>query len=128
MMAFKIATQGVFVTNSFNVGSSINCKAYTVLGDDGKYYITLINKDTTNEAYVKVTGLPIVRSTQIIRLSGGGDPTATAVTLGNTTANSQGIWTNASTETAGYDVTSYQIKVPKASIAILVVGNTQVQN
>ena len=93
------------------------------MGDDGKFYITIINKDQANEAFVKITGLPINKSSQIIRLDGGGDVTSTSVKLGNAVTNANGNWINASSESAGFDINSYQIKVPKASIAILIVTN-----
>jgi len=123
MLAFKIASQGVFLKNTQNIGSNLNCNAYTVLGDDGKYYITIINKDQANEAFVRVTGLPINKSSQIIRLDGGGDVTATSVTLGNAVTDANGNWTNVSKESAGFDINSYQVEVPKASVALLIVTN-----
>ena len=123
MLAFKLASQGVFINNTINNGGVVNCNSYTVLGDDGKFYITIINKDQANEAFVKITGLPINKSSQIIRLDGGGDVTSTSVKLGNAVTNANGNWINASSESAGFDINSYQIKVPKASIAILIVTN-----
>ncbi len=124
MLAFSIGSKGKFIQNTSNiVGGTINCKAYSVLGDDGKYYITIINKDLTKQAYVKITGLAINKVTLVTRLTGTvvADPaTADIVKLGNSEADaSTGVWTNTATEKAGWDYTSYQVQVPALSVVVL---------
>ena len=124
MLAFKLGSQGTFMNNIVSNLNSINCTVYTVLGDDGKYYITVINKDLNKQAYIGITGLPTKHTTQIIRLKGtavADANTADIVTLGGATTDANGLWANTSTEKAGYDNSSYQLQVPKTSIAILVV-------
>lgn len=127
MLAFSLASKGTFIdnsTNNVNYISSLNCKVYSILGDDGKYYITVINKDQNKQAYVGITGLPTNHTTQIIRLTGtvvADVNTADNVLLGGATADSNGNWANTSNEKAGFDNTSYQLQVPKMSVAILIV-------
>ena len=121
MLLFKIASQGQFMLNSFDVGTKINCKEYTVFGNDGRYYITIINKDLTNEVYLKVTGLPLYHSNQIIRLNASSVTSSDGIKLGNNMVDNNGNWTNANSEMAGVDNTGYQLKIPPVSIALLIV-------
>ena len=126
ILAFSLGSKGRFIQNSATVvGGTLNCKAYTILGDDGKYYITIINKDLSSQAYVKITGLPVNHLSLVTRLIGTvvADPaTADVVTLGNAATDANGNWINAATEKAGWDYSSYQIQVPASSIAILVIS------
>lgn len=126
MLAFSLGSKGKFIQNNASVsGGVLNCKVYTILGDDGKYYITVINKDLSSQAYVKITGMPVNHTTLITRLIGTvvADPAiADNVILGNAIADpTTGIWTNAAKEKAGWDYSSYQLQVPASSIAILVI-------
>ena len=75
----------------------------------------------SKEAYIKITGLPINHSTQLIRLNGA-YITDTSVNLGNYSSDSNGNWTNASSESAGSDATSYQLRVPKMSEVVMIVN------
>jgi len=122
MLAFKIASQGTFIQNNFTPGTNINCKIYSVLGNDGNYYITIINKDLTNQAFIKITGLPISHTNQIIRLNAASVNSTDSIKLGNSMVDANGNWSNSSTETAGTDNTSYQLRVPASSVAIIIVN------
>lgn len=127
MLAFSLGSKGKFIQNNATVvGGVLNCKVYTILGDDSNYYITLINKDLTSQAYVKITGMPVNHATLITRLTGTviADPaTPDNVILGNATADATtGLWSNAASEKAGWDYSSYQLQVPASSIAILVIA------
>ena len=122
ILAFSLGSKGTFIQNSSSIPSgSVNCNVYTILGNDGKYYITIVNKDMSKEAYIKITGLPINHSTQLIRLNGA-YITDTSVNLGNYSSDSNGNWTNASSESAGSDATSYQLRVPKMSEVVMIVN------
>jgi len=119
-----LGSQGTFMNNIVSNLNSINCSVYTILGDDGKYYITVINKDLNKQAYIGITGLPAKHTTQIIRMKGtivADANTADIVTLGGATTDANGLWSNTSIEKSGYDNSSYQLQVPKTSIAILIV-------
>ncbi len=121
MLGFSLGSKGTFIQNSISKTATVNCNVYTVLGGDGKYYLTIVNKDMVNQAFVRITGLPARHSTQIIRLNGS-YITNTVCTLGNGSADSNGNWTNASSECAGADATSYQLEVPRESAVVLVIN------
>ena len=121
MLAFSLGSKGTFIQNTTSKTGTVNCNVYTVLGTDGKYYTTIVNKDMVNQAFVKLTGLPSHLNTQIIRLNGSYITNKTC-NLGNSSSDANGNWTNASSECAGADATSYQLKVPKESAVVLVVN------
>ncbi len=126
ILAFSLASKGTFIQNTFNTGSAINANAYSVFGTDGKYYVTIINKDVSKQAFVAIKGLPAFHNSQVIRLStvafGSDSATADTLALGNATTDINGNWINASSEIAGSDITGYTIKVPASSIVIVVIN------
>ncbi len=121
MLGFSLGSNGTFIQNSTSKTGTVNCNVYTVLGSNGKYYITIVNKDLINQAFVKITGLPTHHSTQITRLNGA-YITNTTCNLGNSSPDTNGNWVNTSSECAGADASSYQVKVPKEGAVILVIN------
>ena len=121
MLGFSLGSNGTFIQNSTSKTGTVNCNVYTLLGNNGKYYITIVNKDLVNQAFVKITGLPAHQTTQIIRMNGS-YITNTSCNLGNSSPDTNGNWVNTSSECAGADANSYQVKVPKESAVILVVN------
>ena len=122
MLGFSLGSNGTFIQNEITKTDTINCNVYTVFDStNGKYYVTIINKDMVNQAFVKITGLPSYLNTQVIRLNSS-FITNKICNLGNATTDTNGNWVNASSECAGADNTCYQLKVPKESAAVLIIN------
>ena len=121
MLGFSLGSNGNFIQSTTSYSSAINCNVYTVLGKNGKYYITIVNKDLVNQAFLKITGLPPHLNTQLIRMNGSYIASKNC-NLGNAITDAVGNWSNASTECAGADANSYQLKVPSGSAVVLIIN------
>ena len=141
MVAFKLASQGKLVQTTSaiaNVSPTFNLSCYSVAGDDGAIYVTVINKDnldntsTVRSANVTVS-LPstyTINSVQSCVLLGTGNSVVpgdisnkNGITIGGKVINSDGTWTGGFSNGALNLVQSKPnvigLSVPPASATVL---------
>jgi hypothetical protein len=92
MLAFSLAGRGRLFGTSV-AANGANMKAYGVLSDGGQIWLTLINKDPSNAARVKVTCQQPLKSARLMRLTAPAFDSKMGVTLAGSEVSKEGAWT-----------------------------------
>jgi len=121
MLFFRQAAQGRVVPLKVT-GEGVNLTSHAVLGDDGALRVAIINKDLGKSAKVSIQ--PANRSSRatVMRLSAPSIDAKTGITLGGSGVASDGTWQPKSSEPVTASEGEFQMDVPAASAALLVVG------
>ena len=91
MLAFSLAGKGRLIGTSLTA-NGVNVKAYGVLSDEGSVWLTLINKDRSNAARVKVVCQNPLKSAWLMRLTAPAFDSRTGVTLADSKVSNEGAW------------------------------------
>jgi hypothetical protein len=118
MLAFSQASRGRRVGAECDA-SGMNLKAYPVLGDNNRLWLTLINKEVARDAEVSITVTTPFSSASVCRLTAPSVESVTDVTLAGAPVTSDGHWRPAHRERARIEQNVCDIHVPAASAALL---------
>ncbi len=118
MLAFAQASQGRRLELSYEPMGA-NLTAYAVAPDTQHLCLTIVNKDASQSAGVSVTCPRKFARGSIVRLAGPSLESKQGVTLGGSKVDASGGWKASSNETAHYEGSDWQIRVPAASAAIV---------
>jgi hypothetical protein len=123
--AFDLGGHGQMVPVDFKSNADqINLTAYGVLSNEGRLYITLINKEAARSRDTSVTIAPgnsYTRGQAVFLTAPLSDITATAgVTLGGVPITDKGTWSGTWTSLAAPSTNGhFSVKVPAAAAAIV---------
>ena len=118
--SLPVATSGNYNTNA---GTGVNLTAYAVRGEDGKYYVTVINKEFGDppcdvDANIDL-GLPVKRVEVMYLTAPDGNVAAkTGVTLGGAEIQDNAVWKGKWTKLKG-SAGPVKVRVPGASAAVV---------
>ena len=118
MLLFKLGSQGRLlpVTVSQN---SVNLTVYAVLGDSDRVLLTVINKDSTQNATLAINpGCQLTR-TSVLRLTAPSLDSTSDLTLGGDSVKSDASWQPKTSEQAQMSENIASVKVPAASAALI---------
>ena len=118
MLAFASASRGTLLRIDLDAGG-LNLKAYAVGADDGMNRLTLISKELSRPAKVRVITSNKDRTATLWRLSGPSPESKEGVTLCGAAVDSNGRWTPALPERLRVQDGQFDIDLPAASAAIL---------
>jgi len=118
MLAFALAGRGRRIETSLDA-SGVNMTAYSVVNEDGRTWLTLINKDLSSGAHVKITCPQGSRSSEVMRLTAPAFDSKTDVMLGGAEVSSEGHWKAKSSLTLKQSGGRIEIELPTASAALI---------
>jgi hypothetical protein len=107
------------------LGAPSTFRAYSVLGNDKKLYVTLVNIDETSD--IKLTlnpGNGTYDYAEGIRLLGSAMSSATNVTLGGSSLDANGMWSPRNVEIFPKTGNAFVVTIPKASAIVLTLSAT----
>jgi hypothetical protein len=119
VLAFNYGSKGNLVASA-STTNGLNFNAYSVLGNDQKLYVTLVNKDTLQNASVTInSGNSAFNTASYILLSGPGASATTNVSFGGSQVDNNGNWSPSSI--VGLNVVSgaTTVTLPAASAIVL---------
>jgi alpha-L-arabinofuranosidase len=123
MLFFHLASQGQLLPVDLSEGNP-NFKAYAVLGENKKVYVTLINKDINNSMNVKLSAQTKYATGKLIRLSAPSVYSLQdAVSLAGAQVDALGKWKQKSEESVNADNGKFTLNVPAGSAALLTISN-----
>jgi hypothetical protein len=117
MLAFALASRGELLKLTLDTGG-LNMTAYAVRSDGGEIWVTLINKDASRDAPVRVACPGVVRA-GALRLTGPALSGKEGVLLGGSAVSRDGKWDPGRSEAIRVTEGEMEINVPKASAAIV---------
>jgi uncharacterized protein (TIGR03437 family) len=122
LLLFRAAARGrvVPVTVSTN---GVNLTAYGALDDDGTLRLTVINKDTTQDAAVSMAPGSGYTTALAMRLAAPAVDSTTGVTLGGSSVQADGSWLPAQLENISSSGGAFLTTVPAASAVLVNFGN-----
>ena len=121
MLYFRQAAQGRVIPLKL-ASEGVNLTSHAVLGDDGLLRVALINKDLAKHAKVGIKLANRSDQATVMRLSAPAADAKTGITLGGSGVASDGTWQPKPSEPVTASEGKFQIDVPAASAAMLVVG------
>ena len=121
MLFFRQAAQGRVIPLKL-ASEGVNLTCHAVLGDDGLLRVALINKDLAKHAKVGIKLANRSHQATVMRLSAPAADAKTGITLGGAGVASDGTWQPNPSEPVTASEGKFQIDVPAASAALLVVG------
>jgi hypothetical protein len=117
MLAFSLASHGDRVPLSLD-NAGLNITAYTVHSDRGEMWLTLVNKEASREAHVRV-GCPGIAKASALRLTGPSLASKDGVLLGGSPVTKEGRWSPGRWEEIRVMGGELEIGVPGASAALV---------
>ena len=121
MLFFHQAAQGRVIPLKL-ASDGVNLTSHAVLGDDGQLRVAIINKDLKKHAMVGIKLANRSDQATVMRLSAPAVDAKTGITLGGSGVASDGAWQPKPSESITAGEGGFQIDVPAASAALLVVG------
>ncbi len=121
MLFFRQACQGRIVPVK-STGEGVNLTSHAVLGDDGFLRVALINKDLLNSAKVRIKLPARADRGTVLRLAAPAVDVKDGITLGGAGVASDGTWNPKTDESVSAKAGEFEVDVPFASAALLVVG------
>lgn len=123
MLAFTEASQGRRVDVQFEA-SGLNVRAYAVLGDKQQLWVTLINKEASQNVDVHIVGVPDFTHGRVMRLEAPSLESKSGVTLGGAEVTAEGRWTWRHREAAAMRGGECLVSLPAASAAVVTLSNS----
>ena len=117
MLAFSLASRGERLKLTLD-NSGLNITAYAVHADDGDIWLTLVNKEATADAQVRVV-CPGIAKTNVIRLTAPSLSSKDGVRLGGSLVDHAGRCSPGPAEPVRVTSGELEIAVPAASAALL---------
>jgi alpha-L-arabinofuranosidase len=117
MLAFRLASQGDRVKLALD-SAGLNITAYAVRSDRGEVWLTLVNKEATRDAPVRVSCQGVSKA-DVIRLTAPSLSSKDGVLLGGSQVSIFGKWTPGVAEPVRVRGGEMEIAVPAASAAIV---------
>ncbi|MDQ2776062.1 MAG: glycosyl hydrolase family 79 C-terminal domain-containing protein [Acidobacteriota bacterium] len=118
MLAFALAGRGKRLETSLDA-SGVNMTAYSVVNDEGQTWLTLINKDVSSGAHVKIACPQGSRSAEVMRLTAPAFDSKTDVTLAGSEVSGDGQWKAKRSDRLKQSGGSVKIELPTASAAFI---------
>jgi len=118
MLAFAHASNGKMLSLNYNPGS-INLKAYAVLNHANRILVTLINKDLSTGADVRVELPGRILAAIASRLTAPSITSKEAVKFAEKTVNAEGEWQPGPRDQIQPDTNGFEIHVPSVSAAVV---------
>jgi hypothetical protein len=117
MLAFALASRGERVKLRLDPGG-LNVTAYAVRSDRGDIWLTLVNKEATRDAPVRVA-CPGIAKAYVLRLTAPSLSSKDGVLLGGSPVRSAGKWAPKRSQSIRVTGGEMEIGVPAASAAIV---------
>jgi hypothetical protein len=117
MLAFSLASGGDRVQLAFDP-AGLNITAYAVRSGRGEVWLTLVNKEATHDAQVRVS-CPGIAKADVIRLTAPSLSSKDGVLLGGSAVDIAGKWNARKTESIRVTSPEMEIAVPAASAAMV---------
>ncbi len=117
MLAFALASKGELLKLMLDAGG-LNMTAYAVRSDRGEIWLTLVNKEATRDAQVRVACSGVAKASAL-RLTGPSLSSKEGVLLGGSAVSRDGKWGPGRSEAIRVTGGEVEIAVPAASAAIL---------
>jgi hypothetical protein len=118
MLAFALAGRGKRIETSLDA-PGVNMTAYSVVNDEGQTWLTLINKDLSSAAHVKIACPRGSRSAEVMRLTAPAFDSKTDVTLAGAEVSGEGQWKAKDSVRLKQEGGRVEIELPKASAALI---------
>lgn len=118
MLAFAQASRGQRLETSYD-SMGLNLTAYAVAPDAKRLCITIINKDSSQDADVSINCPRTFPRGSLIRLTGPSLESKQGVILGRSKVDASGNWKPSPMESTHSDAGDWQLRVPAARAAIL---------
>jgi hypothetical protein len=117
MLAFRLASQGERVKLMLDP-AGLNITAYAVRSDRGGVWLTLVNKEATRDAHVRVSCIGITKA-EVIRLTAPSLSSKDGVLLGGSAVTSAGKWSPGRPQSIRVTAGELEIQIPAASASLL---------
>ncbi|MGA2882892.1 MAG: glycosyl hydrolase family 79 C-terminal domain-containing protein [Bryobacteraceae bacterium] len=117
MLAFRLASQGERVKLALDP-AGLNITAYAVRSDRGGVWLTLVNKEATRDAQVRVS-CPGIAKADAIRLTAPSLASKDGVLLGGSAVSNAGRWSPGRSAPIRITRSELEIEVPAASAALV---------
>ncbi len=118
MLAFAPAASGELLSADYDA-AGLNLTAYAVRRNDGKLFVTIINKDKKRSAEAHIDAGKRFSRTTITCLSGPSLESRTGTILGDSSLDTSGIWRTTKKEPVRLRNGKPSIHVPAASAALV---------
>ena len=125
MLFFRQAAQGRVIPLKLT-GNGVNLTSHAVLGADGSLRVALINKDLGKSARVGISLGNRSQQATVMRLTAPSVDAKTGITLGGAGVASDGTWNPKPSEALAASNGNFQVDVPAASAALLVIGGGKI--
>ncbi len=122
--AFDLGGHGRFLPTAISNPQQLNASVYSVLGDDGDIYVTIINKEhgvAAHDADVSLAAGAGFNQAQLMSLTvrNGDISSKTGMTLGGAAFENNGTWNGKWTDLPPAHSGSFVLKIPPASAAVI---------
>jgi hypothetical protein len=122
MLAFAQASRGRRVNVQHDAGG-LNVKAYAVLGEDKRLWVSLINKETSRDAEVTIAGARSFAGGRLMRLVAPSLESKEDVTLGGAAVTPGARWAVSLYERVAARRDDWVLELPAASAALVTLGD-----
>lgn len=120
MLLFSLANHGYTIPTDIN-DTSLNIAAHSVLGNDGKMYVALINKNATHSAWMQIYAGSSYIKAKGIRLTAPALDSKNRITLANSSVASNGTWSVKFTEDIPKENGLFKVALPAASAVLVTI-------
>ncbi|HWD91169.1 MAG TPA: glycosyl hydrolase family 79 C-terminal domain-containing protein [Verrucomicrobiae bacterium] len=122
MLAFSLAGQGDLLKLTLNTKAEINLSAYATRDDQGRLWITMVNKDLSRDAVVAIA-LPANNAMpEVFRLEAPAITSTNRVSLAGAEVSLQGEWSPGPPQKITPQAGIAEVSVPHASAVLLRLG------
>jgi len=120
MLAFSLASRGERVQLTLDP-AGLNIRAYAVRSDSGEIWLTMVNKEASRDAHVRVV-CPGIGKAGALRLTAPSLSSKDGVLLGGSAVSAAGKWAPGPSERIRVAGSELEIGVPAASAALVQVS------
>ena len=124
MLAFALAGRGDLLKLTSEPKAEINLSAYATRDDQGSLWITVVNKDLSHDAAVRIPSPPHYRQPEIFRLEAPSVTSTNQVSLAGAEVSPNGQWTPERPQKIPTNSDIWEISVPHASAALFRLQST----
>lgn len=120
MLAFKYGAAGGTIIPA-SVDNQQYCSAYACATTDGKYHITLINRDEKNNYLFNINLTEAASAASIVRLAAPSVTATTGTTFGGATVANDGTFQVKTAENQAVNGKTFSVTIPACSAAVITV-------